>query len=70
MLSLIIWLIVLLIVIYIVKAIVGAMGLPPEVARIVWLVLGLIFLLVLLSGLGLIPGGGYVNFGGRGWRGN
>ncbi len=47
MVSLIVWLICLLIVVLIVRAIVDALGLQPPVARNVWLVLALIFLVVL-----------------------
>lgn len=57
MIGLLIWLFVFLVVFMIAKAIVGQMELDPGTQKIVYLVLGLIALLLLVSQLGLLGGG-------------
>lgn len=56
MISLLISLLVLLVVIYVVHLIIDALGLPPNIKKIVVIIVGLIFLLALLSQLGLVAG--------------
>lgn len=51
--ELLVFLLVLILVLYIAQLIIGMMGLPPQVTRIVWIVIGIIALLVLLERLGL-----------------
>lgn len=68
MIGLLIWLLVFLVVIYVVKLVVDALTLPDNVKKIVFLILGLIGLLILISQLGLL-GPGYVSYGpGPGWH--
>lgn len=58
MVSLIIWLICLLVVVIIVKYILDAVEVDARIKSVVWLVIGLLIFLVILSKLGLIPTGG------------
>lgn len=55
MIALVFWLLILLLVIVITKYIVDELTLPPKVKAIVWLILGVLFLLLLLNALGLLP---------------
>ena len=54
MISLLVSLLILLVVIYIVHLIIDALGLPANIKKIVVIIVGLIFLLSLLSQLGII----------------
>lgn len=56
MISLLIWLLVFLAFVYIAKLIVDSMELEGNVRKIVYLILGLIALLILVSQLGLLGG--------------
>ncbi len=49
-----IWLLVLAIVIYIVYLVLGMLPIPQPIKHIVCLIVGLVFLLVILSNLGLV----------------
>lgn len=49
-----IFLLVLILVLYIAQLIIGAMGLPPQVSRVVWLIIAIVALLALLQRLGLV----------------
>jgi hypothetical protein len=59
MVSLLISLLVLLIVVYVAHLIVEQLGFPDNIKKVIYIILGLIFLLVLLGQLGLI-GNAYV----------
>lgn len=54
MISLLISLLVLLVVIYVAHLIVEQLGFPENIKKIIYIILGLIFLLVLLGQLGFI----------------
>lgn len=56
MIGLLITLIVLLVVVYVAHLIVEQLALPPPVKTIVYLILGLVFLLILLGQLGFVGG--------------
>lgn len=53
MISLLITLVIFLVIFYIAKLIIGSLGLPANVVQIIYLVMGLIALLYLLSLLGI-----------------
>lgn len=57
MISILIWLLVLLVALYIANMIVKACNLTPQVQQIAMAIVGLIFLLILLSQLGVLGGG-------------
>jgi hypothetical protein len=56
MIGLLIWLVVMLVVFYIIRLVIAELGLPPTIVQIVYLVLGLVFLLLLLGELGVMGG--------------
>lgn len=62
MIALLIWVLIFLILVYVVKLVLDALEVPPNIRKIVLLILGLIALVVLLGQLGLF-GPGYVAYG-------
>ncbi len=60
LIQLLVGLLVLAIVIYVTYLVLNMLELPPQVRQIVGIILALVFLLVLLSYVGIIPGWGGV----------
>lgn len=57
MISLLISLLVLLVVIYVANLVIESLSLPPRIKTVVYLIVGLIFLIVLLGQLGFVTPG-------------
>lgn len=53
MITILIWIIIALVVFYVLKLIIGELGLPGNIVRIIYIVMALIFLLWLLQMLGV-----------------
>lgn len=58
MISLLIWLLVFVVAFIIVKLVINELGLPDNIRNIVFLIMGLIALLIIISKLGLLNVGG------------
>lgn len=54
MISLIVWLILLLVVLIVLKYVIDELPLPPKVKNVVLLLIGLLFILILISRVGLL----------------
>lgn len=57
LINLLVFALVVLVVIYVVKLVLDALALPPPISTIVLLIVGLLFLMALLSAVGVWGGG-------------